>query len=79
MDSPNTIVSGQVRQLIEHGFAGTVPIFKTHIPRSIKVAEAVLYHKIICEYMPHNPAAIAYEKFTDELLKNGEREACAVG
>ena len=36
MDLPNPIVSGQVRQLIEHGFAGTVPIFKTHIPRSIK-------------------------------------------
>lgn len=68
MDSPNTIVSAQVRGLIEQGFAGTVPIFQTHIPRSIKVAEAVLYHKTICEYMPNNPAAVAYEKFVDELL-----------
>ena len=68
MDSPNTIVSAQVRALIEQGFAGMVPIFKTHIPRSIKVAEAVLYHKTICEYMPNNPAAIAYGQFVEEFL-----------
>ena len=60
--------------LIQKGFAGVVPIFKTHIPRSIKVTEAVLYHKTICEYMPHNPAAVAYEKFADEFLgsRNGQ-------
>ena len=79
MDSPNTIVSMQVRQLIEQGFAGTVPIFRTHIPRSIKVAEAVLYHKTNCEYMPDNPAALAYERFADELLGKGETEVGAVG
>ena len=79
MDSPNTIVSAQVRQLIEQGFAGAVPIFKTHIPRSIKVAEAVLYHKTICEFMPNNPAALAYERFADELLENEQREVQAVG
>ncbi len=79
MDSPNTIVSTQVRQLIEQGFADVVPIFKTRIPRSIKVAEAVLYHKTICEYMPDNPAALAYERFTDELLEKEETEVGAVG
>lgn len=79
MDSPNTIVSIQVRQLIEQGFAGAVPIFRTHIPRSIKVAEAVLYHKTICEFMPNNPAALAYERFVDELLENEQREVQAVG
>lgn len=80
MDSPNTILSTQVHKLIEQGFAGSVPIFKTHIPRSIKVAEAVLYHKTICEFLPNNPAAIAYEQFADELLKvQGEMEVCAVG
>lgn len=79
MDSPNTIVSAQVRQLIEREFAGAVPIFKTHILRSIKVAEAVLYHKTICEFMPNNPAALAYENFVDELLRNKKTEVCAVG
>lgn len=68
MDSPNTILSAQVSELIQRGFAERVPIFKTHIPRSIKVAESVLYHQTICEFMPENPAAVGYEQFTDELL-----------
>lgn len=68
MDSPNTILSAQVNELIQREFADKVPIFKTRIPRSIKVAESVLYHKTICEFLPSNPAAIAYEQFTDELL-----------
>lgn len=82
MDAPNTILSAQVKKLLEHGFAGRVPIFKTHIPRSIKVAEAVLYHKTICEFMPENPAAVAYEQFADEFLaieNVEEKEVCTVG
>ena len=82
MDSPNTILSAQVHKLLEQGFAGKVPIFKTHIPRSIKVAEAVLYNKTICEFMPDNPAAVAYERFADEFLaiqSAEETEVSAVG
>lgn len=82
MDSPNTILSAQVHKLLEQGFAGKVPIFRTHIPRSIKVAEAVLYHKTICEFLPDNPAAAAYERFADEFLaiqRTKETEVCAVG
>lgn len=80
MDSAGTILSAQVNQIIQQGFAGKVPIFNTHIPRSIKVAEAVLYHKTICEFLPDNPAAIAYERFADELISiENEKEVCAVG
>lgn len=82
MDSPHTILSAQIHKLLEHGVAGKVPIFKTHIPRSIKVAEAVLYHKTICEFLPDNPAAVAYERFADELLAIGQTrkmEVCADG
>lgn len=82
MDSPKTILSAQVHRLLEQGAAGKMTIFKTHIPRSIKVAEAILYHKTICEYLPDNPAAIAYERFADEFLAIGraeETEVCSVG
>lgn len=72
MDSPNTILSGQVKSMIESSYAGKIPIFKTRIPRSIKVAEACLYGQTICEFMPDNPAAIAYEKFAKELMTDGE-------
>lgn len=72
MDSPNTIVSAQVKTMIDSSYAGKIPIFSTRIPRSIKVAEACLYQQTICEYMPTNPAAIAYENFVKELMTNGE-------
>jgi len=74
MDSPNTILSAQVNDMIQRGFADKVPIFKTRIPRSIKVAESVLYHQTICEFLPENPAAIAYEQFADELLAGKHRK-----
>lgn len=76
MESEHTIVAKQVNSLIQNGFSGKIPIFQTHIPRSIKVAEAVLHQMTICEYMQDNPAAIAYSRFVEELLANeaGRRE-----
>jgi len=50
MDTERTKVSAQVNTLIEDNFAGKIRIFKTRIPRSIKVAEACLYGQTICEY-----------------------------
>jgi chromosome partitioning protein len=70
MDNERTIVSAHVKEMIEKSFKGTVNIFKTRIPRSIKVAEASLYRQTICEYMPRNIAAVAYEKFTQEVLES---------
>jgi chromosome partitioning protein len=75
MDTDRTIVSSQVRSMIDNSFEGKIPIFKTHIPRSIKVAEACLYQQTICEYIPDNPAAVAYEKFVKELMENGHKSA----
>ena len=70
MDTERTIVSAHIKKMIENAFVGKVNIFKTTIPRSIKVAEASLYHQTICEYMPSNPAAIAYQNFVEELILN---------
>lgn len=78
MEAMNTNLSKQVNLFIQDGFSGKIPIFETHIPRSIKVAEAVAYHKTICEYMPGNPAAIAYEKFVQELLSKKHRKGLRV-
>lgn len=72
MESAHTIVANQVNGLIDQVFGDKIPIFKTHIPRSIKVAEAVLYQKTICEYQPKNIAVIAYEHFVEELLEKIE-------
>jgi len=70
MDSERTKVSATVNAMIEKNLGEQINIFKTRIPRSIKVAEASLYQQTICEYMPDNPAAIAYEKFVEELIEN---------
>lgn len=70
MDSKNTVVSAQVNALIDDSIGKRVPIFKTRIPRSIKVAEAYIYRKIVCEYAPNNNAAKAYKNFVKELIEN---------
>lgn len=75
MDSPRTNLSAQVSDMIVDSFGESIPVFKTRIPRSIKVGEACLYQQTICEYMPENPAAVAYENFVKEWLENGK--ACA--
>ncbi|MCL2637484.1 MAG: ParA family protein [Oscillospiraceae bacterium] len=70
MDSERTRVSATVNAMLEKNLKGQINVFKTRIPRSIKVAEASLYQQTICEYMPDNPAAVAYENFVKELLKD---------
>lgn len=70
MDTERTIVSVQAKDMLSASLGGKFPIFDTCIPRSSKVAEAASYGKTICEYMPKNKAAIAYENMVKELLGN---------
>ncbi|WP_099205539.1 ParA family protein [Scatolibacter rhodanostii] len=70
MDTQRTIVSAQMKDMIDGTFGGKLPIFDTCIPRSSKVAEAAMYGKTICEYMPRNKAALAYQNFAKELMKH---------
>lgn len=69
MYNKRTFVSQQIKELVNKTYKDKIPVFNTYIPRSIKVAEANIYQKNICEYMPENPAAQAYQSFVDELLK----------
>lgn len=75
MDNLRTILSSQVSEMIVDSFGENIPVFKTRIPRSIKVGEACLYQQTICEYMPENPAAVAYENFVKEWIENGQESA----
>ena len=47
-------------------------VFKSIIPRNIRLAEAPSYGLPISEYAPHSPGAEAYEALAKELLK-GDR------
>ena len=71
MDRGGTRVSKKVNSIIEDTFAGKINIFGAKIPRSTKVPEACLYQMTVCEFAPKDPAAIAYEMFTKELIENG--------
>ncbi len=67
MDAEQTMVSAYMKEELQQAYGGKIRIFETTIPRSIKVSEACLYHKTICEYLPNNPAAIAYTNLLKEL------------
>lgn len=68
MTAGKTMSATHIIGLIQRVFGSYVYIFETHIPRSIKVSEANLYHKTICEYMPKNAAAKAYNNFLEEMM-----------
>lgn len=48
-------------------------IFRTLIPRSVRLSEAPSYGKLISEYDPQSRSAQAYSALTDELLQREER------
>ena len=68
MDNKNTSLSAAITATLKKGIGGNVRIFDSRIPRSVKVGESCIHSKTICEYQPKNPAALAYQAFTDEYL-----------
>jgi chromosome partitioning protein len=57
----------QVANLILKFFGNKV--FKTRIPRNVRLAEAPSHHKPINKYDPRCPGALAYEKLAREFLE----------
>lgn len=62
-----TNLSKQVEEEVRNYFKGKV--FKTTIPRNIRLAEAPSYGKPILEYSPNSRGAIAYKKLAKEIIK----------
>ena len=65
-DNRTNLSSDVVREVNKH-FPNQV--FKSVIPRNIRLAEAPSYGLPISEYAPHSPGAEAYEALAKELLK----------
>jgi chromosome partitioning protein len=61
-------LEGQLRQL----FGGLV--FRTSIPRSVKLEEAHSRHQSILDYAPKSVGATAYKALTEEILDHGTEE-----
>lgn len=65
-DNRTNLSADVVREVNKH-FPNQV--FKSIIPRNIRLAEAPSYGLPISEYAPHSPGAEAYETLAKELLK----------
>ena len=66
-----TNLSNQVVKEVKRYFGDKV--YKTVIPRNIKLSEAPSYGMPIALYDPKSKGARAYEKLTKEILKNDEK------
>lgn len=62
-----TNLSRQVVEEVRKYFPGRV--FRTIVPRNVRLSEAPSYGQPISEYAPHSPGGIAYKVLTAELLK----------
>ena len=68
MYDARTNLSNQVVKEVKKYFEGKV--YKTVIPRNVRLSEAPSYGMPISLYDPRSKGAKAYEKFAKELLKN---------
>lgn len=71
MHDRRTILSGQVIQEVESHFKDFV--FKTIIPRNVRLSEAPSHGKPIILYDIHSPGAQAYISLTKELVRNAKK------
>lgn len=70
MYDSRTNLSRQVVEEVRRHFPNKV--FRTIIPRNIRLSEAPSFGQPISYYAPHSPGAVAYRLLTAELL-NGDR------
>ena len=72
MYDARTNLSNQVVKEVKKYFNDKV--YKTVIPRNVRLSEAPSYGMPITEYDPRSKGAKMYEKFTKEFLKTNEVE-----
>ncbi len=71
MDTKNTITSASMKAQLKNATNGmNIKIFSQVIPRSIKVSEAMLHSKIICDYLPEHSVSKAYSSLANEVLNS---------
>lgn len=69
-DPRNTLANDVSRELTEH--FGSI-LFKTIIPRNVRLAEAPAHGLSIIEYEPSSKGAQAYERLADEVHKQSKK------
>ena len=69
MNDPRIKLAEQVIEEVKNYFSEKV--YKTVIPRNVRLSEAPSYGKPIMEYDPNCKGAEAYSNFTKEVIENG--------
>ena len=72
MYDARTNLSNQVVKEVKKYFEDKV--YKTVIPRNVRLSEAPSYGMPITLFDPHSKGAKSYEKFAKEFIKNNEKE-----
>lgn len=57
-----------VKTLLDETYGDTVKIFDTYIPNTVRIGEANYMSRPVIEYDPTGKAAVAYNKFAQEVL-----------
>ena len=68
MVDERTILSKEMEKRVKDAYIGSVRIFDTRIPRSVRVAESSSLGESIYKYEPYGKAAMAYRALTGEVL-----------
>lgn len=71
MYDQRTNLSRQVAREAEAYFNNKERVFKTRIPRSVRLGEAPSYGLPILKYDPHSVGAVSYRLLADEIIANG--------
>ncbi len=65
------------RANVENAFCDEIRVFKTAIPETVKVGDAISRGLTVMEYAPESKASIAYRAFAKELISYAEQSAPA--
>ena len=69
MYDSRTSLSKQVVKEVQSYFGDQV--FKTIIPRSVRLSEAPSYGQSVLDFAPHSKGATAYKNLAKEVIKRG--------
>ena len=65
------------RAEVESVFQGDIPIFRTFIPRTVHVGEAIKRGLSVIQYDPASPASTAYQALAEEVIEHARSESSA--
>lgn len=77
--NPRTNLYRTTRANVEKAYYGTIRVFQTAIPDTVKVGDAISRGLTVMEYAPESKASAAYRAFAKELMEDGTQGTSAEG